>query len=221
MSSWPWLGGRKLEEIVSKSLNHIDIVIKTVHYLQDLIKFLDENKMNEAENTYNKIVECERKADDLKRSILQSLRNSYIHPQDREDLLKLIMTVDDIAAFTKSSAKRFMNIYRIGLTIPTTIMNKIKEVVSKTVTAGDLLVESIKSLGKDPQKSMALTHDIEQLEEEIDDLRMEVLEEVYRNCIDKVDIICILIRDLIEDLESISDKCEDTGDIIRLITVTT
>ncbi len=221
MSGWPWLGGRKLNEVISMSMEHLETVLKTTHTLKDLIDALEKGDLSKADEIYEKISSCERKADDIKRNILQNLRGSYIHPQDREDILRLIMTADDIAAFAKSSAKRFMNIYHIGLRIPDNVFKDIGEIIDKTVTATDLLLESIRSLGTDPSKSVSLTHEVEKIEEEIDDIRLNVLEKVYSSCVEKVEITCILIKDLVDDLESISDKCEDTGDVIRLIALTT
>lgn len=217
MSGWHWLGGRKLQEVIEKSLEHIKLVNSIVIKLDELISSLLKNEADSAHKLYNEIVLIERRADKIKREILRNLRGAFIHPLDREDLLRLLLTADDIAAYVKACGRRIITFYSIGYTIPGEILEKMKEMTMKTVLASKSLLESIKVLGTDPVKSIELTHDVEKYEEEVDEIRMKALEKLYVLCKEKLSMECVLLRDVIEDLEAVSDKCEDTSDVVRLI----
>ncbi len=217
MSSWQWLGGRKLDEVITKSLTHLELVIETVKKLNQLIDSIATEKISILKDIYNQVVDYERKADSIKRDILESLRGAFIHPLDREDLLRLILTADDIAAYCKASARQLVTFYDIGMNIPENILDILVKISKKTVEAGEKLLESIKCLGTNPNKTISLTHEIEKIEEEIDELRMEALEHTYRICLNNFRLDCILLINIIDNLEAISDKIEDTSDVIRLI----
>ncbi len=217
MSEWHWLGGRRLNEVVEKSLTHLELVVETVKRLDLLIKSLKEKRIVDAQKYFEEVVSYERRADDVKRDILRRLRGAFIHPLDREDLLRLLLTADDIAAYTKASARRIISIYNIGSRIPDEIIDYMYRIIGKTVEAAEKLLESVKILGIDPGRAVELTHNVEKLEEEIDEIRMKALEKLFSICREKLVIECILIRDAIEDLESISDMCEDTSDVVRVI----
>ncbi len=219
MSSWTWLAGRKLEEIVNKSINHLELVHKTTEFLRDMINSLCEGKVNEGLKLYEKISETERKADELKREILHSLSRGFIHPLDREDLLRLILTSDDIAAYTKATARRITILYSIGSKLPEEILSMLRDIAEKTVEASSVLLSALRSLGSDPARTISLTHEVEKIEEEIDEIRMNLLEKLYTSCKEKLTVDCFLTKEIIDDIENISDKCEDTGDVIRLIAI--
>lgn len=219
MSSWTWLAGRRLKEIVNKSITHLELIHKTTELLRDMIKLLYEGKVNEGLKFYEKIGETERKADELKRDILHSLSRGFIHPLDREDLLRLILTSDDIAAYAKATARRIIILYTIGGTLPEEILFLLKDIAEKTVEASSVLLSALRSLGSDPARTITLTHEVEKIEEEIDEIRMDLLEKLYKLCKVDLTIDCLLTKEIIDDVESISDMCEDTGDVIRLIAV--
>lgn len=74
---------------------------------QQLIPFIqatNEGKWEKAENAYQKILEAERGADQLKRSIRQSLPKSLFLPVPRSDLLELVTIQDHVAGKAKDVA---------------------------------------------------------------------------------------------------------------------
>lgn len=131
MTEWSWLGGRKLQNVIMKSLEHIKTVHLTVLKLDEFIDSLINDEIDQAAKIYNEIVSEERKADEIKREILNSLKGVFIHPLDREDLLRLILTADDIAAYVKAAGRRLMSLYDIGYKIPREILEIMKDISKK------------------------------------------------------------------------------------------
>ncbi|ABN69278.1 protein of unknown function DUF47 [Staphylothermus marinus F1] len=219
MTEWGWLGGRRLQDIITKSLEHIKTVHSAVLKLNELINSLINDDVDHATKIYSEIVTAERNADSIKREILYSLKGVFIHPLDREDLLRLILTADDIAAYVKATGRRLISLYSTGYKIPREVLELMNDIINKTVLASKSLLDSVLALGTDPSKSIELTHSVENYEEEIDEIRMKALEKIYMQCKENLTMECILLKDVIEDLEAISDKCEDTSDVVRLIAI--
>nr|NAZ27039.1 DUF47 domain-containing protein [Thermogladius sp.] len=55
------------------------------------------------------------------------------------------------------------------------------------------------------------------LEKEVDDLRLKILEELYEECIANLKPVCVILPGLVDDLEAITDACEDAGVLLKLM----
>ncbi len=219
MSSWSWLAGRRLKEIVNKSFKHLELVNNVVSLLDEIIDDLIKGNVEEGLKKFDDLNKMEEKADVVKREIFVELRSGYIHPLDREDLLRLILTADDIAAYAKAAARRIVIIHKLGYKMPEELLKIFKQMTDKIVDAARLVIGAVNMIGQDPSKALSITHEIEDIEEAVDDLRMEAYKFLYRMCKDKMGIECILYKEVIDDIENTSDRCEDTADVIRMIAV--
>jgi len=198
MSSWSWLAGRRLKEIVNKSFKHLELVNNVVSLLDEIIDDLVKGNVEEGLKKFDDLNKMEEKADVVKREIFVELRSGYIHPLDREDLLRLILTADDIAAYAKAAARRMVIIHKLGYKMPEELLKILKQMTDKIVDASRLVIEAVNMIGQDPSKALSITHEIEDIEEAVDDLRMEAYKFLYRMCKDKMGIECILYKEVIE-----------------------
>jgi predicted phosphate transport protein (TIGR00153 family) len=218
--AWTTHGGRKLEELVSKTIKHLEIVSESIKVLLEMVNLLREDKADEAVKLFEDVNKLEHKADDLKREIMRELRMGFLHPLDREDILKLIITADDIAAYTKATARRIVILNRVGLKAPRKILDYLHDIIERSVNAAEILHKAINALTRNIDEALTLVDKVEEIEEEIDEIRMNALEELYKICKEKMTIDCILLKEIIDDAENISDKAEDTGDLLRIIVTT-
>lgn len=220
MSTWIRHGGRKLEELVSKSIKHLETVTESIKSLLDMVNYLREDRVEDAVKQFNRVNELEHSADNLKREIMRELRMGFLHPLDREDILKLIITADDIAAYTKATARRIVILNNVGCKAPRKIVDYLYDIVEKSANAAEILYKAVQALTRNIDETLTLVDKVEEIEEEIDEIRMKALEELYNICREKMTIDCILLKEIIDDAENISDKAEDTGDILRIIATT-
>ncbi len=220
MSVWTSHSGRKLEELVSKTIKHLEIVRDEVKALREMINFLVTGEIDKAVDTFDTVNDLEHRADSLKRDIMRELRMGFLHPLDREDILKLIVTADDIAAYTKATARRIVILKKIGGKTPGKVLDYLHQIVEETVNAVEMLYKAVQSLVVNIDETLALVDKIEEIEEEIDEIRMNALEELYNYCRENLSIDCLLLKEIIDDAENISDRAEDTGDILRIIATT-
>lgn len=91
--------------------------------------------------------------------------------------------------------------------------------VEHSVKAVDTLRDAVKLLTSDPRKALQLIYIVEEIEEKVDDIRLNALEYMYRVCSRDFQVVCLLYKEIIDDIEIITDKCEDTADTIRSIAI--
>lgn len=87
--------------------------------------------------------------------------------------------------------------------------------VKKVLEATKLVKMAIEKLVEEPRAVLGLANEIERIEEEVDDIRIDVFNEIIQLC-DKVNTsFCILSKELMDSVENAADKCEDVADILR------
>jgi uncharacterized protein Yka (UPF0111/DUF47 family) len=80
---------------------------------------------------------------------------------------------------------------------------------------------AIEKLVEEPRAVLELANEIERIEEEVDDMRIEVFNEIIQLC-DKVGTsFCILSKELMDSVENAADKCEDVADTLRSLALLT
>ena len=175
--------------------------------------------MEEASSRYETIFKLERQADDEKEKILSEVSRGPFHPIDREDIIRLILTMDDIAANLKSASRKLL------YTDPSETPEEIRR---DMVKLADLLVEIVLRLGKTldalikgSKETLKLADSVERKEEEIDEFRHDLIAKILRwgDSSGKLSNI-LMIKEVIENIEAASDKAEDVADLIRSIIAT-
>ncbi|MCD6488485.1 MAG: DUF47 domain-containing protein [Desulfurococcales archaeon] len=219
MSTWIWLSSRKEKSVLLMSLKHLDLVYDVVVHLAKLFNALSKMNREEALENYSKVDKLEEKADDVKRDIIEELNRGFIHPFDKENLLRLVLSSDDIASYAKASARRLKIMLELNYSIPDELLTLLASMTENIIKAVDFLRESVKALNKDPRIALNFSHMIEELEERVDDIRLDALKYLYRICGRNFSVECMLYKEVIDNVEMTSDKCEDTGDIIRSIAI--
>ncbi|RLF65534.1 MAG: hypothetical protein DRN30_03785 [Thermoplasmata archaeon] len=213
---WGWISRRREVEIIESSRRHANKIIEVAESLTEFLKTYFEKGKDAASKVYEKIYVLEKEADDIKREILSSLSTGMFHPIDREELIRLILTLDDIAANVKFGARNFLLLpeVRPPEDLRRILLNMAKELHKATIK----IVEGIEVLYKDPRKALEIADIVEGIEEAVDDMRTDALEVAIKWCdSEKVPSVCIITKELIDSIENATDKCEDLADIIRSI----
>ncbi|MEL9996922.1 MAG: DUF47 family protein [Sulfolobales archaeon] len=217
VSMWYWVGTRVGRRALQRSDAHIELIIEVAKSALQLFKCFKDDDVGCIQEMFNKVFNYEREADNVKRSIFEELSNGFIHPIDRDEIVRLVLATDDIAAYLKAASRRAL------LVDPKIIDYEIKiyalTMCEKVLNAVGLLKEAVRSLPTEPNKALAIANDVERIEEEIDDIRMRALERVLRFCNHTEVSACIIAKEIIDSLENSADRCEDTADVIRVLAV--
>lgn len=217
LATWIWISRHIGREALATSLTHIEHVVKVVKALKEMNKAIISGEIDKAYRLYDTIYHEEEVADEKKREIIKTLSKGVLHPIDRDDILRLVLTSDDIAAYAKAAARRLKVVLESSLEIPGEVLKVLDVMISMSVEAVEILENAIKSLITDPKKSLKDADKIEEIEEKVDDLKMKAYLKAIEYGKNKWNISSIFVKEIIDNIEMITDKCEDTGDVIRAI----
>lgn len=183
-------------------------VLESAKLLEDFISnsLPSENKLRALEDK-------EHEGDRLTHDTMELLNKTFITPLDREDIHKLISTLDDILDYIYGSADR-MVLYKIPYVsqefkaLARVLVRTTEEVCKAALRLKDL---------KNPQMILAQCIEINRLENEADEAHRLAVATLFEREKDPVSII--KIKEILDHMETATDKCEDVANVIESIVI--
>jgi len=214
-----WLARGRERSILELCEKHLEEVMETVESTKKAYQAFLEKDSKLLEEIYKEIFSKERKADELKRRILEELSAGLFHPIDRDEIVRLVMVVDEIAANAKASAGKLRYLS------PSKVCRELREIMYsfalKDLEAVQKLLEAFRAVMKNSPSALSLCHQVEEKEEEVDEFRHTKLfpKLVQWHRAIKDTGMSFLLEKMLENLENVADLCEDASDILRCIAV--
>jgi predicted phosphate transport protein (TIGR00153 family) len=156
-----------------------------------------------------KIKDIEHAGDRITHTTIEKLNQTFITPLDREDVHELISRIDDIIDLIDSAVAR-MHLYKIDK--PTEDAKALARVL---VSATKIILELLPKMRNLKLSSSLLQNCIEihTQENEGDRIQQHALASLFENGHDPIFII--KWKDIYEELESATDRCEDVANVIE------
>lgn len=156
------------------------------------------------------IKDAEHRCDTLTHDTIQRLHRTFITPFDREDLYALATSLDTVMDAIDHAAA-LVGLYRIAHLPPGT-----RDLAHTVTHATERLHAALEALA-DSRPVQPHAVEINRLENEAD----RVYQEAVRNLFDTVSdpIQLIKWKDLLDELETITDCCEDVANVIEGVVV--
>ena len=160
-----------------------------------------------------KVHHAESEADQYRREIVNKLLQGTLMPNTREDLLKLIENIDDIA----DDAEKVMDLTLfIALDLSKLNEEQIKEMTSQIKRQYKILKKAVSKLFQDMHQALAQAAQLENIESLVDDQEEKIIREIGSN--DKLDLAeKISYQNTIIKISDLADTIENAGDIIEII----
>jgi len=158
-----------------------------------------------------RIKAIEREGDRITHETLDALNKTFITPIDREDIHALISKLDDILDLIDAAAHRLLG-YRISE--PTPDLVKISAQLSKpieTLKSALLLLDNMRH----QRRILDLCVEVNRLENEADVLHRTAIMRLFDEEQDPIRII--KLKEIYENLEEATDRCEDVANIIESV----
>ncbi|HLD35621.1 MAG TPA: DUF47 family protein [Planctomycetota bacterium] len=155
-----------------------------------------------------KIKDLEHKGDLITHETIEMLNKTFVTPIDREDIYHLITKMDDIVDLMDGAASR-LALYKIDVITPEAIA--LADVLKK---ATEILQHSIHDLRNIKNHRELITHcvQIHTYENEGDQL----MHQAMANLFETNDAIKVIKwKEIYQDLETATDRCEDVANIIE------
>ncbi|HLY75054.1 MAG TPA: DUF47 family protein [Planctomycetota bacterium] len=156
-----------------------------------------------------KIKDIEHAGDKITHTTIEKLNQTFITPLDREDIHELICRIDDIIDLIDSAVAR-MHLYKIDK--PTEDAKALARVLVK---ATQIIIELLPKM-RNLKLSSSLLQDciaIHTQENEGDRIQQHALASLFENGHDPIFII--KWKDIYEELEAATDRCEDVANVIE------
>ncbi|TXI83046.1 MAG: DUF47 domain-containing protein [Crocinitomicaceae bacterium] len=179
-----------------------------------LVALVNESDFNKRAVLIKEMEDLEHQNDQLTHEIFVELGRNFITPFDREDIHSLATALDDIADTIYASAKK-INFYKIEPTTDSGIQ-KSADTIQLAVLAVNSAVVELRNL-KNTQKIVECIIKINSAENSADDLFDLSIEKLFDSDVDAKELI--KKRELYMVLETVTDKCEDAGNVIESIVV--
>jgi predicted phosphate transport protein (TIGR00153 family) len=159
--------------------------------------------------TVQRIKDIEHQGDDLTHTVLKKLNQTFITPFDREDIHRLASSVDDVLDFVNAAAERML-LYKI--TNPPKAAGQLAEII---VRQSEAIAAAMALLEKDQEAVLAHCVKVNQFENEADAVCRAAIGELFDR--EKDPIRLIKIKELLEVLETATDKAEDAANVMEAV----
>jgi predicted phosphate transport protein (TIGR00153 family) len=157
-----------------------------------------------------KIKDLEHNGDQITHQTIEMLNRTFVTPIDREDIYLLITKMDDIIDLIDGSASRIQT-YKINELTEEAIA--FAQILKR---AGDILKHSIHSMRNIRDYKEIIKHcvEIHTIENEGDQLLQQAMINLFEK--EKHDPIKVIKwKEIYQNLESATDRCEDVANIIE------
>lgn len=157
--------------------------------------------------------EYEHRNDDATHRIFIELGQNFITPFDREDIHYLATSLDDVADYIWASAKTIVNYNIEQVSEP---MLQMAEVIFNSVQALNIAIKSLRNM-KDLKAITDSCVKVNSFENQADDILDQALKQLFLHETNAIELI--KRKGLYQDMEVVTDKCEDAANVIESIII--
>lgn len=202
---------RKAIAVLQDEINRILNASRSLATLPELL--MKKNK-SEIKATLEQIENIEEEVENLRRKITRDVADVGGLIINRENLLNTAYTMDEIAGYITGISFKLSNIKPATLK-GAKIDKDLTELIELVVDEVYKLNEIIRSLNTNAANSIELAQDTQKIEREIDTkyrvMTIKILDEVSNTK------ELLLIKDVIEGIEEMADKCQQVSDSFILL----
>jgi predicted phosphate transport protein (TIGR00153 family) len=174
---------------------------------KDLFQLI--NDLPNAPEHARAIQSSEKKADKITHETIDLLHKTFITPLDRDEIHKLITTMDDILDLMEDVAE-VIQLYDVSQVTPEAVeLARICEACCERVSAAVMKLHDMKN-AKD---ILRISTEIDMLESDADRVMRSAISQLFRNENDFKRLM--KLKAIYELLETITDKCEDVANILE------
>jgi predicted phosphate transport protein (TIGR00153 family) len=152
----------------------------------------------------------ENEADELTHRSIETLHKTFVTPLDRQDILRLVVGLDDILDTTEAVSS-LLDLYN-----PRKAMREATRLADLLVQGSEkvaVMVGLLRQLSKQSDRLLTLAVELNHLENEADRAYQQAIARLFQEEDDPKELI--KWKDILEHIESATDRCEDVADIIE------
>lgn len=189
---------------------HAERIVEAARAFSQLVANYNDPHLREQ---YNRDVDnAERAADRVTHEVNRLIHKTFITPIDRDQIHKLINTMDDVVDLIQDSAET-MALYDVQK-----MTEEITRLTDLSVKCCERVKEAVSLIGKlaDPataEAALKTCEEIDRLESDADRVMRSAMSKLFREQPDVLEVI--KLKAIYELLETITDKCEDVANVVE------
>lgn len=156
------------------------------------------------------IKELEEFGDQIIHDITQSLHKTFVTPLDREDILGLAASLDDVIDAIDEAAQYTLE-YKIDQ--PTEYARQLATIIRSSADELERAVTLLSARGSKLGEILPMAVEINRLENEADRVLSRAMGELFSDSNDVIDIL--KWRDIYNDMEEATDRAEDAANVLE------
>ena len=212
-----WFEKRRVNKVLMIAYRQMDVALDTINNLEKAVKAVADRNKKSAEMIIGRLFKIEEEVDDLRRMVFEELTKGKLPPRDREDIMNLVKNLDKTADHAKDSARNVLIL--LDTDIPKEVWEAYHDLASGIVSTAAVLRESLKSLGEDNARARVMSEMVEDEENKVDKMYLKVKSLLLKYGRELNPSALIILKDLLDSMEEATDRCADTGDYIRVLTL--
>jgi predicted phosphate transport protein (TIGR00153 family) len=172
-----------------------------------------EKEFDNFETFAREAKEIEHRADEATRSIITSLNKTAIPPFDREDIYSIARNTDSVIDIMEDIIH---NIYIYQANEKKEIIVEFANIINESIDSLIKLISQLRDLKHTPEVEM-LVRKIDENENLADAMLEKAMKELFEK--ETNPVLIIKWKEIIENLEEITDQCQDVSNVIEGIII--
>jgi uncharacterized protein len=202
---------RKALAVLHDEITHILNAARDLSSLTDsIIKGVDK----ETELSLVRMKNAGEEVENLRRKMTREISDTGSLMVYREDVLRTAYIIDDIAGYITGIAFRLSNI-KITTLKKGKFDEDISELINMVVEAIFKLNEMARALSINPSSTIELAQEVQNIERKVDNSYRKVVIKALNEIPNTKDLF--LIKDAVEGIEGMADKCQAASDSLTIL----
>lgn len=213
-----WFEKRRQSRAMQLMQSHLALTTAAVDELVKAVNAKAGGDEKAGQESIARLSTMEMEADTLRRDIWHELAKGDVPASERDDLLHLSKRLDQITDWARESARILLVTPLVKM--PSDLTALCKKMVEKSKECTWAVRKSVDALGSNLREALNLADKVERLEEDADELYNEARRHYAHMDQGRVTVgEAILMAQLLDAVENVSDWCENTIDQVRVIAV--
>jgi predicted phosphate transport protein (TIGR00153 family) len=195
--------------------DHLRKVLEVVRKVTQMVDSFVKGNRESAQEFFTEILKMEEEVDAARRMVSQELTEIGGVLPSREDFLRFTNQANEIADFCEGIGFRLLEIMDKGWKVPSDIKDGITKLSEGMFEAVTKLRETAMTLNYSSTKAIEKAREVEVAERVVDDLYRDLEIKIISSHMEIPTLL--LLRDITELFEAVSDKAEDASDAARIL----
>jgi len=212
-----WFSSRRRERLLKLIREHAKLTVETVMGLMKMIEAWQKSDKDSMIKIFRKVTAAEKEADELRRKIVATLMGGVLEPEERSSLLRVIREADWIADWAHEACR--IAIVLLPHEVPEGVKEHCRIMAEVSLKATSRVKDALDKIFESPHYIVEVADSVERLEEEVDKLYEDARREFIKESSGLAPGVAIMLACLLDAIENVADRCEDTCDRLREVAV--